>query len=134
MKCLTVRDGANCTIWSGARLGNCMPCHDTCNQHCGRRKSSLHCLMVMCVGWLWTAVFYEELVERPESVAMQLLSACGLQWEPEVLSFHQTDRPVQTASTEQVCGNGAYTLLAAERLLNDWSVEMSSGHSIIRFT
>lgn len=48
------------------------------------------------------AVFYEELVERPESVAVQLLSACGLPWEPGVLKFHDINRPVQTASMEQV--------------------------------
>lgn len=49
-----------------------------------------------------TTVFYEELVERPESVAAQLLSACGLGWEPGVLQFHQAERSVQTASMVQV--------------------------------
>lgn len=99
-KCLT-RSELHSLVW--------MPGRQTA---CARRNCSLHCLMVMCVGWLWPAVFYEELVERPESVAMQLLSACGLPWEPGVLSFHETDRPIQTASTEQVRGNGAYALAA----------------------
>lgn len=48
------------------------------------------------------AVFYEELVERPEAVARRILSACGLPWEPGVLQFHDTKRSVQTASMEQV--------------------------------
>jgi hypothetical protein len=51
---------------------------------------------------MFHAVFYEELVERPEAVAAQLLSACGLPWEPGVLNFQDTDRSVQTASMEQV--------------------------------
>jgi hypothetical protein len=41
-------------------------------------------------------------VERPEAVAAQLLSACGLDWDPAVLSFHTTKRSVQTASMTQV--------------------------------
>eukprot|EP00775_Hariotina_reticulata_P011563 gene11563-11707_t len=47
-------------------------------------------------------VFYEDLVAHPEVVAKDLLAACGLDWEPAVLDFQQTDRPVQTASVVQV--------------------------------
>jgi hypothetical protein len=60
------------------------------------------CFLFLCC--IVYAVFYEELVERPEAVAAQLLSACGLPWEPGVLKFQDTNRSVQTASMEQVCG------------------------------
>eukprot|EP00879_Flechtneria_rotunda_P017938 GHRR01018801.1.p1 GENE.GHRR01018801.1~~GHRR01018801.1.p1 ORF type:complete len:164 (+),score=39.54 GHRR01018801.1:96-587(+) len=47
-------------------------------------------------------VLYEELVSQPEAVARSLLSACGLSWEPAVLQFQATERPVHTASMVQV--------------------------------
>ena len=37
-----------------------------------------------------------------KSVARRLLEACGLEWEPACLDFHQTQRPVRTASVTQV--------------------------------
>jgi uncharacterized protein Usg len=50
-------------------------------------------------------VLYEDLVANPKAVARDLLAACGLDWEPAVLDFQQTDRPVQTASVVQVNSN-----------------------------
>jgi cytochrome c-type biogenesis protein CcmH/NrfG len=47
-------------------------------------------------------VIYEDLVEDPEPVIRRLLDYCGLEFEPACLSFHQTLRPVRTASSEQV--------------------------------
>jgi hypothetical protein len=47
-------------------------------------------------------VDYEETVTDLESVARRLLAACGLDWEPACLEFHQTKRPVRTASQAQV--------------------------------
>jgi tetratricopeptide (TPR) repeat protein len=45
---------------------------------------------------------YEETVVDLESVARRLLAWCGLEWEPACLDFHQTKRPVRTASVTQV--------------------------------
>jgi tetratricopeptide (TPR) repeat protein len=45
---------------------------------------------------------YEELVRSPEASIRRLLGHCGLPFEPACLSFHETQRPVRTASAEQV--------------------------------
>jgi tetratricopeptide (TPR) repeat protein len=47
-------------------------------------------------------VVYERLVDDFEAEARQLVRACGLEWEPACLRFHQTARPVRTASVTQV--------------------------------
>jgi tetratricopeptide (TPR) repeat protein len=47
-------------------------------------------------------VVYEELVDDFETQARRLVAACGLEWEPGCLEFHQTKRPVRTASVTQV--------------------------------
>ncbi|MGP0070164.1 MAG: tetratricopeptide repeat protein [Isosphaeraceae bacterium] len=47
-------------------------------------------------------VFYERLVDDFEAEARRLIAACGLDWEPACLQFHQTARPVRTASVTQV--------------------------------
>jgi tetratricopeptide (TPR) repeat protein len=45
---------------------------------------------------------YEDLVRDPESNIRRLLTHCGLEFEPACLAFHETKRPVRTASAEQV--------------------------------
>jgi hypothetical protein len=45
---------------------------------------------------------YEETVADLEGVARRLVAWCGLAWEPTCLEFHQTKRPVRTASAVQV--------------------------------
>ena len=47
-------------------------------------------------------VVYERLVDDFETEAGRLVAACGLDWEPACLHFHQTARPVRTASVAQV--------------------------------
>ena len=47
-------------------------------------------------------VIYERMVEDTESEVRRLLDYCGLEFEPQVLEFYKTDRPVRTASSEQV--------------------------------
>jgi tetratricopeptide (TPR) repeat protein len=47
-------------------------------------------------------VSYEELVREPEANIRRLLRHCGLEFEPACLAFHETKRPVRTASAEQV--------------------------------
>jgi hypothetical protein len=47
-------------------------------------------------------VDYEETVADLEGVARKLVAWCGLEWEPGCLAFHQSKRPVMTASAVQV--------------------------------
>ncbi len=47
-------------------------------------------------------VIYERLVADFDHEARRLVAACGLDWEPACLNFHQTTRPVRTASVTQV--------------------------------
>ncbi len=50
----------------------------------------------------WLQVDYEETVADLESVARRLVAWCGLDWEAGCLAFHQTRRPIRTASVVQV--------------------------------
>jgi tetratricopeptide (TPR) repeat protein len=45
---------------------------------------------------------YEDLVRNTESTVRQLIAHCGLEFEPACLRFHETQRSVRTASSEQV--------------------------------
>jgi tetratricopeptide (TPR) repeat protein len=47
-------------------------------------------------------VSYERLVADFEAEARRLVALCGLSWEPACLRFHETSRPVRTASVTQV--------------------------------
>jgi predicted Zn-dependent protease len=47
-------------------------------------------------------VHYENLVQDTEAQVRRLLDFCGLPFEPATLRFHETRRPVRTASSEQV--------------------------------
>jgi len=45
---------------------------------------------------------YEDLIRNPDALIRRLLAHCGLPFESACLSFHETQRPVRTASSEQV--------------------------------
>ena len=47
-------------------------------------------------------VIHERLVEEPEKEIRGLLAYCGLPFEESCLRFYETERPVRTASSEQV--------------------------------
>ena len=47
-------------------------------------------------------VTYERMVDDTEAQVRALLAFCGLPFEPACLAFHQTERAVRTASSEQV--------------------------------
>ena len=47
-------------------------------------------------------VRYEDLVADLEGQARRIIAHCGLAWDARCLSFHNTDRPVRTASFLQV--------------------------------
>lgn len=58
----------------------------------------------------WNAIFpgeiyeanYERMVSNQEEETRKLLSFCGLPWDDRCMSFHETKRVVQTASSAQV--------------------------------
>jgi tetratricopeptide (TPR) repeat protein len=45
---------------------------------------------------------YEELIRAPDTLIRRLLAHCGLPFESACVSFHETQRPIRTASSEQV--------------------------------
>lgn len=45
---------------------------------------------------------YESVVEDIETQARRILEYCGLPWDPRCITFHETHRPVRTASVDQV--------------------------------
>ena len=47
-------------------------------------------------------VFYEDTVADTETVVRNMLDYCGLEYEAECLRFFESERPVRTASSEQV--------------------------------
>jgi hypothetical protein len=47
-------------------------------------------------------VFYEHLIEAPEREIRRLFDYVGLPFEEQCLRFHESERPVRTASAEQV--------------------------------
>jgi hypothetical protein len=47
-------------------------------------------------------VFYEDTVADTEKVVRDMLEYCGLEFESECLRFFESQRPVRTASSEQV--------------------------------
>lgn len=47
-------------------------------------------------------VQYEEVVRDIEGAARRLIARCGEAWDPACLRFHETDRPIRTASITQV--------------------------------
>jgi tetratricopeptide (TPR) repeat protein len=47
-------------------------------------------------------VQYEDLVEDLEGQARRLVAHCGVEWDKRCLAFHETKRPVHTASLVQV--------------------------------
>ena len=47
-------------------------------------------------------VRYEDVVANFEEEARQLVDFCGLKWDDACLAFHESDRPVKTASVSQV--------------------------------
>ena len=49
-----------------------------------------------------TRVFYESVVEDTETEVRRLLEACRLPFDARCLRFHESDRAVRTASSEQV--------------------------------
>jgi tetratricopeptide (TPR) repeat protein len=47
-------------------------------------------------------VQYEDVVAEPETNARRVIDFLDLEWDPRCLKFHESDRPVKTASVSQV--------------------------------
>jgi hypothetical protein len=47
-------------------------------------------------------VRYEDIVVDLEGQARRIIAHCGLDWDPRCLAFHETERPILTASAAQV--------------------------------
>jgi tetratricopeptide (TPR) repeat protein len=47
-------------------------------------------------------VSYEDVIDDLEEETRRILAHCGLDWDPRCLEFHRTERPVRTASANQV--------------------------------
>lgn len=47
-------------------------------------------------------VVYEDVVANTEAKAREMIAFCGLEWDDRCLAFHETQRPVKTASVSQV--------------------------------
>ncbi len=74
-------------------------------EHIASRFREYHRVMAYWQGVLPVPVLtvaYEDAVADLEGVARSLVAWCGLDWEPACLAFHETVRPVRTASVTQV--------------------------------
>jgi len=74
-------------------------------EHIASRFREYHRVMAYWQGVLPVPVLtvaYEDAVADLEGVAWSLVAWCGLDWEPACLAFHETVRPVRTASVTQV--------------------------------
>ena len=69
--------------------------------HGGYKKLMAHWRKVLPKQAL-LEVQYEDVVADLETQARAIVAHVGLEWDPACLAFHQTDRPVRTASLMQV--------------------------------
>lgn len=67
----------------------------------GYRRLMTHWEDVLPKGAVYT-LDYQELVGNTESQARALIEYCGLDWDPNCLEFHKSNRKVRTASITQV--------------------------------
>ena len=96
-------------------LDSCLGCY---RQHFAQGQSFTYDLEEMAEFYLeyrgmmahWAAVLpgsvlevrYEDMVRDQEAQTRRLLAFCGLPWDDRCLRFHETERAVRTASSEQV--------------------------------
>ncbi len=66
----------------------------------GYRRLMEHWRKVLPVSML--EVDYEDLVANQDAVSRKIIAHCGLPWDDRCLAYHETERPVRTASVWQV--------------------------------
>ncbi len=69
--------------------------------YCRYHELMAHWRSVLPAG-VMLDVSYEDVVDNLEEQARRLTDFCGLPWDDRCLSFHQTSRPIATASNIQV--------------------------------
>jgi tetratricopeptide (TPR) repeat protein len=102
----TVRDPRDTCVSAYSKLFTEEQNHTYDLAELGRYYASYHALMahwhrVLPAGRILD-VQYEAVVADLEGQARRLIAHCGLDWDSRCLTFHQTDRPVRTASAIQV--------------------------------
>jgi Tfp pilus assembly protein PilF len=65
-------------------------------------------------------VQHETLIDHPEREIRALLAYCGLDFEPACLAFHETERAVRTASSEQVRQPLSRAAVGVSRRFDTW--------------
>ena len=101
----TVRDPVDTCVSCFSRLFSNLPfSYDLAELGCYYRwyhELMAHWRSVLPAGAMLD-VAYEDVVDDLEQQARRLLDFCGLPWDDRCLSFHQTRRPITTASSAQV--------------------------------
>ncbi len=102
----TVRDPVDNCISCFSKLFSAEQNHTYDLGELGRYYRRYERLMAHWRNALPTGAFldvrYEDVVADTEGAARRILAHCGLPWDDRCLAFHETDRPVRTASATQV--------------------------------
>jgi hypothetical protein len=69
--------------------------------YCKYQEIMEHWHRVLPAGTILDVV-YEDVVADKEAKAREIIAFCGLPWDERCLAFHESDRPVKTASVSQV--------------------------------
>ncbi len=70
-------------------------------------------------------VQYEHLVAEPEAGIRRLLEYCGLDWDDRCLSFYETERAIESASSEQVRQPIYWTSVNTWRRYEPWIEDLT---------
>jgi hypothetical protein len=70
-------------------------------------------------------VRYEDVVDDMETMARRFVEFCGLPWDDACLSFHETERPVHTASVARYANPSTRLRWAAGAAMSAISVPWS---------
>jgi tetratricopeptide (TPR) repeat protein len=102
----TIRDPVDTCISCYSKLFSAEQNHTYDLAELGRYYRRYEKLMAHWRGVLPPArildVRYEDVVADLEGHARRIIAHCGLPWDDRCLAFHETDRPVRTASATQV--------------------------------
>ena len=101
----TMRDPVDICVSCFSRLFNDLPftydLGELGRYYRGYHELMAHWRLILPAGALLD-VAYEDVVDDLERQARRLIDFCGLPWEDRCLNFHETSRPISTASNVQV--------------------------------
>lgn len=102
----TIRNPVDCCLSSYTKLFKDDMPHSYDFGELGRYYGKYHALMAHWREVLPEGVMldvpYEGVVRDPETKAREIIAFCGLDWDDRCLKFHESVRPVKTASVSQV--------------------------------